>query len=195
MDRATSIKAPSAIARTDAGAISSRVCAKLAGWTSGQPVPRGFSRDLLRRALADADGVLAPADNTEFATAMDRFFDFADTFGVKYKDRIGAIRFYVEALADLPADLLDKAVASVVRNYVYGHRLPPPAELRAVVTDELCDRIARRHRLRQAASGELLSEAPPPASPEQRERMAKQLRALGESLRALPDRHAPRHDR
>jgi hypothetical protein len=100
----------------------------------------------------DAHTALRPATGEAFAVIIDRLFRFAETFSVKDAGIREAMKFYAEALDDIPPDLLERAVDSVVRNYKYGHRLPPPADLRAVVEGDLVARGAARARIEAARS-------------------------------------------
>lgn len=154
----------------------------LAGWTQQFPLPSSISRAWLEDALLDAHAVLVPASEKAFAVLMDRLLEFADTFGVKHPGKAKAVRFYSEALEDLPADLLAKAVDSVVRNYVYGHRLPPPGDLRKAVSDELLDRTATKLRIDSALRFGKFEKPPVEASPEEKER---NLKILADAKRAL----------
>lgn len=143
------------------GATCSKVLKRLAAWEPAYDLPAGVTRDLLAAGLADAEAACAPAGEELALVILDRLFRFARTFGIKIGDTANATAFYLEALDDLPADLLVAAVDQVVRSYRYGHRLPPPADLRGAVAHELVvrqnaririglaldfGRIARRHR-------------------------------------------------
>ena len=109
-----------------------------------------MTRELLAAGLADAQAACAPAGEELALVALGRLFKFARTFGIKMGAVDDATAFYLEALDDLPADLLVKAVDRIVRTYVYGHRLPPPGDLRASIRDELSRRHHARLQIRTA---------------------------------------------
>jgi len=54
-----------------------------------------------------------------------------------------AVGLYMDALADLPADLLREAVSLRIRRARDGDHFPKPGELRAIVEDELQSRLRR----------------------------------------------------
>lgn len=66
---------------------------------------------------------------------LDRLFAFAQTFGIP-GDRKAAAGFYA-GLAKLPPDLLVKAFDSVVNSRRDTYRLPTPAEIEAVVLEDV----------------------------------------------------------
>lgn len=132
------------------GANSMKVLRMLDGWITAHELPPGITPDLLYAAEADARHALEPASGEAFAVLIDRLFQFAETFSIKDAGIRDAMKFYVEALDDIPPDLLERAIDGVVRNYKYGHRLPPPADLRAVVEEELSARMKARARIEAA---------------------------------------------
>lgn len=122
----------------------------LKGWVPAYPLPRGITRAGLDGALTDANAALLPADYEAFNVIMDRLFSFAETFSVKDAGIRDAMRFYRETLDDVPPDLLAKAVDHTVRTYKYGHRLPPPGDLREVIQADLDERHSARRRIESA---------------------------------------------
>ncbi len=69
-----------------------------------------------------------------------------------------AVQIYVEALSDIPPELLHKAVRHNIASNPY---FPKPAELRAAVVDELSE-FRRRREAAWRASLPRLPEPPPP---------------------------------
>lgn len=90
---------------------------------------------------------------------------------------------YVEALADLPADLLAHASACVIRSSPF---MPKPADIRKHVERELAERVTALVRLRHARVLALRQQMTDPAPPDEDrdmvgidEMMAEVRRALG----------------
>lgn len=128
---------------------------------------------------------MLPADYKEFGVIMDRLFSFAETFSVKDAGIRDAMRFYRETLDDMPPDLLVKAVDQTVRTYKYGHRLPPPGDLRAVVEDDLSARVQAKVRIESALShGRYPDEIYEPRSQADKDRVAAILAETRRSLMA-----------
>jgi len=117
----------------------------LESWRAGEDVER--PRALIQTARSRID--LAPASPQAFAVAMDRLLDFAEAFGLKVPKRQQAVEIYREALRVLPEDLLMTAVERTIADWKWS-RLPPPADIRAQVTDEMGHRILLDSRARLA---------------------------------------------
>lgn len=156
----------------------------LDGWKISYPLPSGITRDVLNGAMVEAHAALRPATGKEFGVIIDRLFRFAETFSIKDSGIREAMRFYVEALDDIPPDLLEKAVDGVVRTYKYGNRMPPPADLRAVVEQDLRERMNARLTIETALKFGKQEEPRKPATPEQKARVAA---ILVEARRGLTD--------
>jgi hypothetical protein len=76
----------------------------------------------------------------ELLVALDRLFEFVETF---HKDmspeRVkSATQFYIRALEDFPADLVNKAIDECCATFKYG--IPKPAELRGAVAEDFAKR-------------------------------------------------------
>ena len=156
----------------------------LEGWQTSHDLPRGITPDLLEGALLDAHTALRPATGEAFAVIIDRLFRFAETFSVKDAGIREAMKFYAEALDDIPPDLLVKAVDSVVRNYKYGHRMPPPADLRAVVDEDLGKRSNAKAQIETAQKFGTYDSYREPPSEEDRARVAEILAEARRNLTA-----------
>ncbi|MBC8158173.1 MAG: hypothetical protein H8E94_02455 [Alphaproteobacteria bacterium] len=92
----------------------------------------------------------APCDAQAFAVAIDKLFKFGRTFGLKNQATEDATKFYREALKDLPADLVVKAVDGAIKSWKWGNRLPLPADLMDEVKDEWARRRLAKTRLKVA---------------------------------------------
>lgn len=86
------------------------------------------------------------------AVQLDRLFAFAQTFGIP-GDRKAAAGFY-SGLANLPPDLLTKAFDGAINGRKDTYRLPTPAEIEGVVSED----IAIRRRV--LARLEMMDRAP-----------------------------------
>jgi hypothetical protein len=87
-----------------------------------------------------------------FAVLVARIFDFARTFGLANPDAGMATKFYRDALADMPQDLLSRAVSDICREWKWGNKIPLPADLRNQVERELTQRKVDLSRLELVAS-------------------------------------------
>ena len=159
-----------------------RVSKTLESWIPTYDLPRGITPDVLYMAAADARQALEPAGGELFAVIIDRLFRFAETFAIKDAGIRDAMRFYVEALDDVPPDLLERAVDNVVRNYKYGHRMPPPADLRAVVEQDMAARANALARIETAQKFGKYDKPYEPPSDADKERVAQILADAKKSL-------------
>jgi hypothetical protein len=137
-------------------------------------IPAGLP-EILPRALAEAERATTPADKRAVAVALDKLWRFGETFGLwkrpATKEAVAdATRFYADVLAELPSDLVMKAVDEVCRTHKWGNRLPLPADLSATVSAEMSARKQELIRLR-LAKAKLDRDPPkperPPPTPEQ----------------------------
>ena len=154
----------------------------LANWIPAYDLPPGITPDRLYDAEADARSALQPATADAFAVIIDRLFRFAETFAIKDAGIREAMRFYVEALDDVPLDLLERAVDNVVRNYKYGHRMPPPADLRAAVEQDMTSRANALARIETAQKFGKYDKPYEPPSDADKERVAQILADAKKSL-------------
>lgn len=164
----------------------------LTAWTPSEPVP-SEARDQLPLLVASAESALAPADIQGFAVAMDTLVQWLERFGVvaffedaaQRKSQIADIvRGYREALADLPSDVLMRAVADTTRSHRYRN-LPLPADIRAHAETELRERQNRLLRLKTAAqiAGRVAGQKS--GWPEMRQRSEAEIAAAADMLRAV----------
>lgn len=100
-------------------------------------MPTDLRPETVHGAIAAFQAALAPADARVFAVAMDELLAFGRSFNIGVPDPKGAVAAYRQALSDLPGDLILQAVRAAVASWAWGNRLPMPADLRALITDEL----------------------------------------------------------
>ncbi len=137
----------------------------------------------MRQAIQAQRALLQPVEAAAFAVLIDRLFAFARTFGLANPDTTAATGFYRQALKDIPADLVAKAVERVCRGWKWGHKIPLPADLYGAVSDELTRRKKELAQLEQA-----LLRLPRPEA--EKERVgAGQIRALRLHLEHFANAH------
>ncbi|MCA3247344.1 MAG: hypothetical protein ING29_12800 [Azospirillum sp.] len=90
---------------------------------------------MLSDAIRACEYHLAPAGPEFLAVQLDKLFEFAAAFGIN-ADRAKAAKFYAP-LANLPRDLLAKAVDAAISRKTDSYRPPLPAEIEATVADDL----------------------------------------------------------
>ncbi len=121
----------------------------LSGWEITEPVPDAVGRQDVSAAMAAYDAALTPADLKARAVLIKRLFDFARAFNIP-ADPAVLSPIYLDALADLPVDLLAEAVKDAVTTWRWHNAMPTPAELRAPISAELGRRKRERGRLQLA---------------------------------------------
>lgn len=84
-----------------------------------------------------------PAPPETYLRAMTKLIEFATAFGIPAGDPEAVQRIYREKLADLPGDLLLRAIVRVTDQWAWGNRLPMPGEIRKTVSSE----FSQRHML------------------------------------------------
>ncbi len=87
--------------------------------------------------MADYQACLKPASAEVYARSLGKLIEFALAFGIPCGDPAAVQRIYHEKLADLPEDLLAKAITRVTDIWTWGNRLPMPAEIRKTISNEL----------------------------------------------------------
>lgn len=92
---------------------------------------------------------LEPAGSKAFAVAMAKLFEFARTFNIQFNSS-KATEVYREALASLPADLLNLAIQRIMVEWRWGNRLPMPADIRGTVREDWARRNNEMFKLRVA---------------------------------------------
>lgn len=101
-------------------------------------------------AKRSTEARLTPASLEAFGVFMEGLLDFGEICGVKIIDHAAMTALYRQAIT-LPEDLLMKALARIIANWVWGNRLPLPAEIRNFVIDELNERVTDRSVAREIA--------------------------------------------
>lgn len=137
----------------------------LDGWKPEQPVPTELI-PILPQAIAEYRATIEPADKKSWLVVMDRFTNWIERFGVvpvptteieRKRWRQDLIFDYRDALADLPADLLEEAIRQVMATARY-RVLPMPGDIRAIVADEL---RKRQDQLNRLTTAQILSKRAP----------------------------------
>ena len=128
-----------------------------------EPVPQAKAAKLTE-AIYQAEGQLWPASDREIAVALDKLFEFAQTFGMATNE--AAARFYRDALAVYPPDLVNMTVLAVINTHKWGMRLPLPSELVAAASDEFRHRRSLLTKLRMASMAKVEDPALPPPTAE-----------------------------
>lgn len=103
-----------------------------------------MSAEVVRQAIAEHEGLLAPADIRAVAIELDRICDAHGT-PANWDRRVND---YLEAFEDVPVDLVQKACRWGRLDSTF---FPKPAELRKAIMAELNERRDTLRRLRTAA--------------------------------------------
>ena len=128
---------------------------ELEGWMAWQSVPDSLDIQTLDAAIALHEAALQPAPACEFAQLMDALLKFARCFGLTDAGRddiVTIMRIYHQSLSDVPADLLVKAVEQIRSRWKWSGRMPLPADLREMISDELSTRTFLLAKLRTVKS-------------------------------------------
>ena len=114
--------------------------------SSAESSPALESSSPIEAALAAFDSENPRPDEHEFAVLIKPLFDFAVAFGlpVDAKQVEPMTSVYREALAEVPADLLAIAVATVRRTWKWGNRMPLPADLLAAIDGDMREYFVHR---------------------------------------------------
>ena len=131
------------------------------------------------RDLALAESALRPAVRDEIILALAQLLPLSLDFPPP--DWRLALPLYVEALSDLPADLLRESIRGWIRS---SSKFPRPSELRGMVSEALDRRFARRDELR-AEARQLPAPAPRIEDPAQRAEMARRMGELARTVAGL----------
>ena len=116
----------------------------LANWKATDPVP-GELYDAVPAMREEGLKTIAPATAEQMAIFLGMLEETANA--LRWPGLApGAARLYVNALADVPADLLALALDRLVRDWTWP-RLPTPADIRKTIADELSNRKIRVKRL------------------------------------------------
>lgn len=115
----------------------------LAGWTLAEALP--VTAEQVQTGIAIATALLRPADPREAAVKLDRTLRLW-RLPEAWDD---VAEFYLEALEDVPSDLLDVALKRVRLSHKYP-TAPSPAEFRLAIASDLAARKAQMMLLRSA---------------------------------------------
>lgn len=108
-----------------------------------------MSRGELAPVQAAYQAALEPVGPKGCAVLLVRLFDFARAFNLP-ANAATMTPIYLDALCDLPPDLLHGAISDAVATWKWHNAMPTPAELRAPVLAELGRRKVELGRLKLA---------------------------------------------
>jgi len=128
--------------------------------TAGE-VPEWVKIGDLQAAVSMLVATTRPASIKECAVAFDRLFAFGRTFGLGGGDTAAAVKFYQEALADLPAWALERVIDSTCHNWRWSNKMPLPADLREHVPEAWRLEVARLKRAQRAIAARREGDDPP----------------------------------
>lgn len=148
----------------------------LSGWTLEFPVPVPMTE--VHRELREVESLLTPCDPKRTAVMLAQTLEL---YGLP--DNWAKVApFYLEAMADVPPDLVADALKHVRLTCKW---FPKPSELRAGIETELLDRSNVKYRLRTALRGRPMEESPRrPPTDEEKARVAGLVAHAAASLRA-----------
>lgn len=153
-------RSSTALATTQPGAALASMRDILISWVPAHEVTT--PKAAIERALLDVNQMLRPIAPKVLATLLDQTLSLWPT--PENWAQIG--RYYTEALADAPFDLVDKALKHVRLHRQYA-TMPKPAELRQPIEADLARRQSERTKLllmRERAPDERRDD---PVTPEQ----------------------------
>ncbi|HLH51734.1 MAG TPA: hypothetical protein VKV96_20515 [Roseiarcus sp.] len=156
----------------------------LTSWDPTQPLPPEVKAGL-PAAIEAASASIAPVDEKRLAVAIDETFSLLKL--PAHWPKIA--RFYLEALADVPADLVAEALKSIRLSHRGYYDFPQPADLRAPIEKALSERRNLRAKMIAAERLSRLQSAPESTeelNEEQRQKIAERFRALAISLNYTP---------
>lgn len=163
----------------------------LAGWTyaSGNDLPETVTEAELSTAIGVLSWTLQPATPEALAVAIKVLADFGQTFGLPAPQIEAAIATYREDLADLPGDILLRAVKRVRAEWRWGNRLPMSGDIRKAAADDLA---ARGDKLRLLQAARLRCNRPAAVRPETKAEEDARLRSrraaagpVGDAVRSV----------
>lgn len=113
--------------------------AALTRWQLSDPTPP-MTAAQLSTAITALSEAMKPAAPKVFAGAMADLLKFLAAFGVATTHAQTVQMAYLDALGDLPEDLLALAIQRTKRSLDNSYRMPLPAEIRRHVASELGER-------------------------------------------------------
>lgn len=101
--------------------------------------------------IAELSESIKPATMPEYLQALKDLIRFATAFGIPCPDPETVQEIYREQLGKLPGDLLKLAISRIKADWVWGNRMPFPAEIAGKVKSEHAQRIRLLSRARVAS--------------------------------------------
>lgn len=117
-------------------------------WEPHNPSP--LPKDELSTVIADLSAKMEPASPEQYAAAMIALAEFATAFGIVCPAPGKVQEIYRETLKNLPADLLARAIARVKISWVWGNRMPFPADILNTVKEDFAKRQSLLSRAKVA---------------------------------------------
>lgn len=136
-------------------------------------------------ALVRAERALFPAHPQEWALLMAKYLPL---WGIKAVDWQAQAPLYLEALANIPADLLQTAMAECAKTLKF---FPKPAEIRETIESELSDRKSDLLFWKREQSTKLTSEPLPKATQEDKDFVSQIVQAWKAGAQKPDDAQAP----
>lgn len=130
-------------------------------WKACDGLPREATPQKISQAIQATAHETQPASSEVFAVCLLKLAKFGRAFGFLETKASDITGFYREALADVPADLLELAVDGTIRSWKWN-RMPSPADLRQSISSELAQRTAAKNALERALwKAKMEAKAPP----------------------------------
>lgn len=118
-------------------------------WNPSHESP--LTKDELSTAISRLSEGMKPATPKEYAESLMGLIQFAAAFGIACPDPKAVQAIYHEQLSHLPADLLNLAIARVKTTWIWGNRMPFPADILNKVGEEFTRRRMLLSRAKVAA--------------------------------------------
>lgn len=122
-------------------------------WEAWHQLPEGVTLPALKAELEIVERTLEPASSAQMAVGIAKLLDFARAFGITNAEGAqvrSMAEFYRQGFDDVPGDLVLLACERASREWRWGNRMPLPADLKAMISEELGARRVVQARIRSA---------------------------------------------
>jgi hypothetical protein len=140
----------------------------LENWEAWHQLPEGVTLPALKAELEIVERTLEPASSPQMAVGIAKLLDFARAFGITNAEGSqvrSMAEFYRQGFEDVPGDLVLLACERASREWRWGNRMPLPADLKAMISEELGRRRVVQARIRSAMMKARVPEPRPPLPP------------------------------